>query len=120
MHCIGAKLAHATASRDFCLGDFYRSNSCVRLFVMLQNILKNTISVEPIALIVSLGRSTLPRTRPFLQRSSKACDVCVAGGGLGGRATAMRRRGGEEHNGNDNNDDAAVAADGEDDKRLRR
>ena len=47
----------------------------------------------------------------------KACDACVAGGGLGG---GQRRCGGEGHNGDDNNDDAAVAADGEDDKRLRR
>ena len=51
----------------------------------------------------------------------KACDACVAGGGLGGGATAMRRRGGEGHDGdNDDDDDAAVAADGEDDERLRR
>ena len=68
---MGAKLAHATASRDFRLGYFYHSNSCVCSFVMLQKISKNTISVEPIALIVSLGCSTLPRARLFPRRSSE-------------------------------------------------
>ncbi len=57
---------------------------------------------------------------PPLNNHPKACDACVAWGGLGGRATAMQRRRGEGHGGKDDDkDDAAIAADGEGDKRLR-
>ena len=54
------------------------------------------------------ARAPSPNVHP------KACDACVAGGGLGGGATAMRRCGGEGHDGDDDDDnDAAIAADGE-------
>ena len=98
------------------------------LFVMLQKMSKNTHfrcahrthslawPCPPILIIPPL------RTRaPPLNDHTKACDACVAGGGLGGRATIMQKRGRERHDGDNNDDDnAAVAADGEGDERMRR
>ena len=119
---MGAKLAHATASRDLRLVFFYRSNLCYSYAHGLQ---KKTVSVAPIISPISPPPIViLPPLRvrtPSPNVHPKACDTSVAGGGLGGGATAMlRRHGGEGHDGNDNDNNAAVSTDREDDKRLRR
>ncbi len=100
----GAKLAHAAASRDFCLGFFSLQN---RAYSYPRRVDKKPISVAPISPPAPSSKpldTPLLPARPFSQRPSEgARGVCIVahhvrgqgkdgGGGAARRSPSHRRR----------------------------
>ncbi len=93
----GAKLAHAAASRDFCLGFFSLQN---RAYSYPRHINKKSISIAPTSPPAPSSKpldTLLLPVRPFSQRPSEgARGVCIVahhvrGQGKDGRGGAARR-----------------------------